>query len=109
MLESCANRSKYWYDYHEYLFAKFIYYFCRCCKNKQCYQRRHERLQRHRKATRHLESELDIINVMRTNRLSKFLINLNLRKQQRDLIDSFREYQIDDLRQGEAKRADSEV
>lgn len=93
-----AKRGRYWYNYHEFQLARFIRQFCCCLKKFDCYQRRQDRLQRHIDATNQLQQELDVINIIKTNRISNFLAKMQLHKQQRNLVNSFRAHQVDDLK-----------
>ena len=106
LLQTVATRGKYWYNYSEFLLANFIRRFCCCCKNMECYGRKINRLQRHIDASKHLENELDIINIIKTHRLSNFLAKMQLHKQQRKLINSFRKYEV---KQSDAKESNAEV
>ena len=66
LVKSVATRGKYWYNFHEYIFANFLVK-CFCCTNNwDCHKKRREKLERHLSATAMLEHELDIINVIKT-------------------------------------------
>ena len=76
-----AERGKYWYNYHEYLFSSFMVKFCCCFKKRACYKRKLAKLERHEQASARLESELDINNIIYVHRLSKFMAKITLKKQ----------------------------
>ena len=61
------------------------------------YQRRIERLTRHEKAQNRLVQELDLVQVLKIKRISEFISKLFLKRHQRALVSSFRQYQFDQL------------
>ena len=56
-----------------------------------------KRLQRHEEASRQLNSEIDIVKLLYVQRVGQFIAKLILRKHQRALVTSFKQYQVDDL------------
>ena len=56
-----------------------------------------KRLQRHEEASRKLNSEIDIVKLLYVQRVGQFIAKLILRKHQRALVTSFKQYQVDDL------------
>lgn len=71
MMRSIADRKKYFYNYHEYIWAMLLSCFCICCCKKIGYcKRRSNRLKRHREATERLNKEIDIVTLLYVQRVT---------------------------------------
>ena len=81
MMQTVAERGKYFYSYLEFRFTAFLRSFCRCClKESACYKRRIARIERHEKAQEKLSEEIDILKIISMLRIGQFLSKLILRK-----------------------------
>ena len=75
-----------------------------CCFNKDSknkknlwWKNREFRFDRYEKAVKRLNEEIDVLNYVSTQRLTNFLAKLFLRPHQRELVKSFKKYQLDDM------------
>ena len=104
MFTTVAERGKYWYDYSEYLSVTCLSSFCCCLVSKSdWFQRRMKRLKRHQEASERLGKEIDIVKILYSHRISQLVAKLTLKKHQRALVSSFKQYQLDDMiQEGEA-------
>ena len=90
MMQTVAQRGKYWYSYFEYLWASLLAaWFCCCVRNYRCSKKRVSRLKRHNEAVEKLEDEIDIVKLLYVQRIGQFLAKLLLKKHQRALVTSF--------------------
>ena len=106
MMQTVAERGKYWYDYSEYLCAQILVsWCCSCFKKCDCVKRRAKRLKRHERAYEKLTDEIDIVKLLYVQRIGQFIAKLILRKHQRALITSFKNFKIDNLQEADAKVA----
>lgn len=81
MLQSVAERGRYFYEYREYLVTNFLKSLCCCLVNgRDWYERRLVRLQRHQEASDRLKDEVDIVKLLYVQRLSQFLAKIKLSK-----------------------------
>ena len=81
MMQTVAERGKYFYTYSEYRFTAFLRSFCRCwLKESACYKSRLARIERHEEAQEKLSEEIDIIKIISMLRIGQFLSKLILRK-----------------------------
>lgn len=82
-LKNCVEteldtRQKYSYSYGQYLCASIMQYCCCCCKKVLCVKNRTNRRKLHLYGTERLENELDLLNVIKTLRVSEFMARLTL-------------------------------
>ena len=81
MMQTVAERGRYWYNYKEYLAIWFLNSFCCClCKNRNWFQRRLRRLERHEAASQKLADEIDIVKLLYVQRICEFMAKLMLKK-----------------------------
>ena len=74
--------------------------FCCCCKSAQesrWWAKRKFRQDRYEKAVKKLNEQIDIVKFVETQRLAEFMSRLFLKPYQRALVQSFQEYQIDNM------------
>lgn len=65
LMQTVAERGKYWYNYSEYLFASILdSWCCSCFKKRDCYKRRVKRLRRHEHAFEKLAEEIDVVKLL---------------------------------------------
>mgnify|MGYP001626959927 CR=1 FL=1 len=86
-----------------YLASKIRSILSCCCKDKDWYQARIKKLERHEKASDSVTSELDIVKQIDGHRMAKFLAKMSLKSYQRALISAFRRYRIEDFEQSDSK------
>ena len=72
-LSTMTKRDKYWYNYHEFLFARCLRNCFCCCRSMSCSRKKLSRFDRHNNAVKLLKSELDIVDIIKTHRLAKFI------------------------------------
>ena len=107
MMQTVAERGKYWYSYSEYLLASLLVsYCCTCFKDHSCIKRRSKRLKRHKYAYEKLANEIDIVKLLYVQRVGQFIAKLFLRKHQRALVTNFKKFQLKNL---DTKKATSSV
>lgn len=98
MFTTVAERGKYWYNYTDYLSVICLSSFCCCLVSKrEWFQRRIKRLKRHQDASERLSKEIDIVKILYSHRISQLVAKLTLKKHQRALVSSFKQYQLDDM------------
>ena len=112
MMRTVAERGKYFYSYFESRITVFLKLFCSCClKDKDWYQKRVKRLERHKEASDMLADEIDIVKFIYVLRIGQFISKMILNKHQRALVTSFKKYQLNDLglsvEDGRAERSQS--
>ena len=95
VLQKVASQDKYWYNYHEYFEALLLKSCCCCFKKTRCYARKLHRLEQHQEAVAKLVEELDIVRILKVTRLATFMSKLVLRRQQRNLVNAFKRYEVD--------------
>ena len=61
MIQSVSNRGKYFYNYSEYCFSRFLRYLCCCCRDRKWLTKRVKKLERHEAASKKLAEEIDIV------------------------------------------------
>ena len=84
MVNSIAGSTKYFYHYSEYMFARVARFLfcCACTHNFRWYNK----LKRHEAARDRLRSEIDIIKLLHSQRVSAFMAEVVLKKHQRALV-----------------------
>ena len=93
MMKTVAERGRYFYYYSEFLLARLMQLCCSCCcRGSAWYERRTKKLQRHNDATERLDKEIDIVKLLYVQRVGQFIAKLFLKRHQRALITTFREY-----------------
>ena len=98
LMQTVAQRGKYWYTYSEYLWASLLSSWC-CCmfKNRKCSKRLIRRLQRHSEAYDKLVEEVDIVKLLYVQRIGQFMAKLLLKKHQRALVTNFSKFKVSQL------------
>ena len=92
MMQTVAERGKYFYNYSEYFLALTMRCLCCCCGQGAWLQRRMKKLERHEAASQRLADEIDIVKLLSTQRISNFISKLVLKKHQRALVTNFSSY-----------------
>ena len=69
---------------------------CSCVKTKECYKRRKIRNDLIEEANDRLSSETDILHFVRTSRILNFITLYSLRQNQRQLVQFFQAYHLDE-------------
>ena len=64
-----------------------------------------KRLERHKSVEDKLNKEIDIVKLLKAQRLNLFVAKLFLKRHQRALVSSFKKYQIEDLDNGKANKS----
>ena len=96
MMQTVAQRGKYWYSYVEYLWASLLAaWFCCCFQGKQCTKKRVSRLSRYNQAVEKLEDEIDIVKLLYVQRIGQFIAKLILKKHQRVLVTNFQKFKVE--------------
>ena len=72
-----------------YMLVKLRSLFGCCCKNKDWYNEKIRKLERHEKAVDVLTKELDIVKQIKGDRVTDFLAKVSLKRYQRALVSSF--------------------
>ena len=106
-----VDSDKFSYDFTDYIFTWILRTCCCCCvkKNSFWWKKQEFKYQRYEDATERLNKEIDIVKHVSNLRISGFLAKLILRKHQRALVRSFRDYQLDDmLAEEEAEKRQSQ-
>ena len=100
-LESTViERGKYYYGFIEYQVTWMLRSCCCCCcfnKKSLWWKKREFNFTRYEEAVERLNKEIDVLNYVSTQRLTNFLAKLFLRPHQRELVKSFKKYQLDDM------------
>ena len=93
MLQTVAERGKYHYNYSEFFFTTLLNSYC-CCfvSRSKWFKKRMKRVKRHEDACERLVNEVDIVQVLYSHRISQLLARLTLKKHQRALVSSFKQY-----------------
>ena len=104
MIASVTSRGAYSYSYHEYVFALVIRRIlcCRRCKDST----QVAKLRRHEDAIERLDKELDMADILKQQRISKFVSKHVLKRYQLALIHDFKKYKLDNFDERESKKAD---
>ena len=111
-MKTVSQEGHYFVNFSEYMGSRVLRALCNCCcKSKQCYKERMQRLKRHKIAQERLISEVDLVSVMQMKRTAEFMAKLSLKRYQRALVSRFRKYQLDYLGKmkfsGRSERNDS--
>lgn len=75
IMRTVSERGKYFYNYSEYVFAKWLSCWC-CCLNLKWMERRVKKLERHEAASKKLAKEVDICKLVQNQRMTQFLSKL---------------------------------
>ena len=92
MMRTVAERGKYFYNYSEYFLSLILRCLCGCCSQGAWLQRRMMKLERHEAASQRLADEIDIVKLLSTQRVGRFVSKLVLKKHQRALVTNFSSY-----------------
>ena len=81
MLNTVAERGKYWYNYSEYLCISLLSSFC-CCfvSDRKWFTKRLQKLKRHQEAGERLSQEIDIVKILYNIRLVQLIAKLTLKR-----------------------------
>ena len=71
--------------------------FCCCKKSCSCCNRRLKRLESYTNASKTFDAELDMQRLLNAVRLTEFMSMLSLKRYQRQLVNHFRKYQIEEI------------
>ena len=94
-----AEKGKFYYRYSEYI-TTWLLSFCCCCKSSRestWWRKRKFEYDRYEKAVDKLNQQIDIVKFVESQRLAEFMSRLFLKPYQRALVQSFQEYQIDNM------------
>lgn len=80
----------------DFLGFKLALVFCCCCRKKGWYISKELRYKAHKEATDRLAGEMDLLDLIKTGRITKFLSQFQIRRNQRQLVHYFRNYHIKD-------------
>ena len=87
MIKSIVTQGKHIYNYHEYIFSLCLKACCFCCcKKAKWAQKSVDRLERHEAAREKMVAEVDIMQLINAQRLTKFMAKLFLRQHLRAMI-----------------------
>jgi hypothetical protein len=89
------NRVSAFFPYMEHLRDKWLSILCCCFKCTDWYKHRKRKYAGHQEAFNRLGQEIDILNLIKTNRQTKLLTSVMLRSHQRQLVQYFKNYHID--------------
>ena len=93
------EKGKFHYRYYEYI-TTWLLSICCCCKSareSRWLRKRKFEYDRYEKAVDKLNGQIDIVKFVETQRLAEFMSRLFLKPYQRALVQSFQEYQIDNM------------
>ena len=93
------EKGKFYYRYYEYI-TTWLLSTCCCCmfdRESTWWRKRKFEYDRYEKAVDKLNQQIDIVKFVETQRLSDFMARLFLKPYQRALVQSFQEYQIDNM------------
>ena len=94
-----AEKGKFYYRYSEYI-TTWLLSLCCCCmfdRESTWWRKRKFEYDRYEKAVDKLNKQIDIVKFVEKQRLSEFMARLFLKPYQRALVQSFQEYQIDNM------------
>ena len=94
-----VEKGKFFYRFYEYI-STWLLSICCCCfidKKSLWWRKRKFEYDRYEKAVVMLNKEVDIVKFVETQRLADFMAKLFLKPYQRALVQSFKEYQIDNM------------
>ena len=92
--ESLKKRSQYNYSWFDSMGSLFV---CMCCeRNCACAKGCNSRRKKHEKTVLKLNKEMDLVNFIRNQRVSRFNNEQSLRAYQAYFINKFHKYCIDD-------------
>lgn len=70
---------------------------CSKCKNSRWWKKRNFKYDQYENTLKKLNSEIDILKHVSGQRVSQFLSKIVLKRHQRALVQSFEQYQLDDM------------
>lgn len=90
-------RRKYRFEYCDYWIATWgAKFWCKpCCKCTSCYQKAAEKYELFDTNQQRMERELDVVDVIRTLRMSQFNNAVTFKKYQQYFVNKFRDYNLD--------------
>lgn len=98
MQDNVAMRGKFDYSYLDYIAAWLLSICCCRCFNKISFcEEAKKRYANYTKATETFEEELNIERVMEALRLTKLMAKASLKTYQRQAVDHFRRYQVEEI------------
>ena len=80
MTDIVSHKGNFLYNYAEFRFISIFNNFCFCCNKLRCFKERKLRLERYLEATDKLNNEMDIVELVRNIRESKFDAQNSLKK-----------------------------
>jgi len=95
LLEGLEGRKAYKYNYNSFWIAGCLKDYCCCFKNMDCHKKRVERLDLHDESVNRMQTETDIVGMVRSLRLVDFNLRTQLKQHQRYFVNKFMNYHID--------------
>ena len=96
--DTIMNRKQLDFHYFEHCLTRYmlVWCCCSCVKAMDCYKRRKIRKDLLEEANDRLSSETDILHFVRTSRILNFITLFSLRQNQRQLVQFFQAYHLDE-------------